>query len=144
MASFTKQEVTIIPAEEILLCEVVKAELKETPFWVDEKDHSKGKSEQVSFRFKVLEGEYAGQSVFGNTGTWYTETSKLGAWVREILAMDDLPEEFDTDQLEGYTVKVIIGNRTKDINGVPTVSGHFAETVARVEDNSYLTAPDAF
>jgi hypothetical protein len=144
MATFTKQEFTIIPAETIVTAEVVNAEEKETPFWADENDHSKGKSRQVSFRFKVLGGEYDDTIIFGNTGVYYSDNSKLGGWVREILAVDELPEEFDTDNLIGAVVKIIIGNRSKDVNGVQTITGHFAETIARVTDDDYLAADEVF
>lgn len=144
MATFTKTEITIIPAEEILECEVVNVEVKETPFLVDVKDPSKGYSEQVSFRFKVIGGEYDNQVIFGNTTTWYTDNSKLGSWVREILAMDELPTEFDTDVLVGARVNVIVGAKMKDVNGVPTVTGHKAETLSRILDDDYLTAAETF
>lgn len=144
MATIQKQEFTIIPAETICEAEVVNVEDKETPFWVDDDDHSKGKSHQFSFRFKITSGEFKGLVVFGNTPTWLSENSKLGSWVREILASDELPDELDTDNLIGLPVTLIIGNRSKEINGKMTVTGHFAQEVARLADNDYMSADDAF
>lgn len=144
MATLTKQEFTIIPADTIVEAEVVDVEEKETPFWVDEKDHSKGKSQQMSFRFKITDGEYAGMTVFGNTSCWFTENSKLGSWVREILAQDELPDELDTDNLIGLPVTLIIGNRTKEVNGQPVVSAHFVETIARLADDDMMSAEETF
>lgn len=145
MGSFTKQVVEIIPADTIVEAELINAEERETPFWVDDKDHSKGKSQQVSYTFKVVDGgEYNDKLIFGNTSTYYSDTSKFGSWVRELLAMDELPDEFDLEALIGARVKVIVGNRQKEINGEMVTSGHFAETIARLADDDYIAADDAF
>lgn len=87
------EEIQAIPANEVLAAEIVTCEERETPFWIDDKDHSKGKQRQVSFRFRITEdGEYYGRNLFGNTPTTFSTNPgfKLSIWVQEVLVMNSL------------------------------------------------------
>jgi hypothetical protein len=120
MAKFTLEEAPVfelIPEETILEAEVVNCEQRETPFWIDVDDHSKGKQEEISFRFKVTEpGEFFGRTLFGRTPPWFNTSPKcrLRIWTQEILGVDELAEgfEFDTDDLITMPVKIVIGHQT--------------------------------
>lgn len=150
MASFTlteSEEFEAIPEGELLEAEIVNCELRETPFLIDENDPSKGKKEQVSFRFRIVEdGPYFGRTLFGNTPTTFTThpDCKLRVWVQEILGMDSLPIdfEFDTETLIGATVKVIVGNRFKTAADGSQVAKDYVDTVARSGDMVF--ADEAF
>lgn len=134
MANFTlghseEQEFETIPVDTLAKAEVVKVDVAESPFWVDEDDHAKGKKEQVSFRFRINEGEFEGRQLFGNTPTTFTDhpDCKLSGWVREILDLDEFPTDFsfDTEQLEGCSVNIIVGHRRS--------GKEFVDTVARID-----------
>lgn len=120
MAKFTLEDAPVyelIPEDEILEAEVTNCEERETPFWIDEKDESKGKQREISFTFKITEpGEYFGRTLFGRTPVWFNTSPKcrLRLWVQEILGLDELPEgfEFDTDDLIDMPVKAVIGQFT--------------------------------
>lgn len=136
-----------IPADTILECEVEQVEDRETPFWIDRNDESKGKQRQVSFRFRVTgPEEYKGRVLFGNTPTTFSNhpDCKLRVWVQEILGQDQLPVGFklDLSQLEGAPVKVAIGNRDKKAADGSTVTKDFVADVMRV--TGFLDASDTF
>lgn len=141
MATFAlteSEEFEVIPADTILEVEVVNCELKETPFLVDDNDPSKGKKEQISFRFKVTEpGEWSGRTLFGNTPTTFTShpDCKLRAWVQELLGMNTLPAgfEFDTENLIGLTAKAIVGNRARKAADGTEVLKDYVDAVMRVD-----------
>ena len=106
----------LIPVDTILEAEVFNCERRETPFWIDKEDHSKGKQEEISFRFKITElGEYNGRTLFGSTPIWFNTSPKcrLRLWTQEILGLDELTEgfEFDTDDLITMPVKVVVGHK---------------------------------
>ena len=148
MASFTlsesqQVEFETIPANTVLETTIEEVNVQESPFWVDDKDHSKGKKEQVSFRFRVTEpGDWENRVLWGNTPTTFTDhpDCKLRVWVQEILGLDDLGEDFtfDTDHLVGETVKVVVGNRDKRNADGSTTTKDFAEGLIRLS-----TAPSA-
>jgi hypothetical protein len=111
-------EFVAIPEGEVLEAEIVSAEVKESPFWKDQNDHSKGKQQQVGFKFRIVEsGEYEDRVIFGNTPTTFTShpDCKLRVWVLEILGEDEFPLgfRFNTDNLVGMFVKVVVGNYDK-------------------------------
>lgn len=110
-------EVSLLPAGVPLLAEVVKAEVREHPFfWKDKNDHSKGKEEQVSFTFKILDDEFNGRFVYGDTPTIFNdnERCKLRRWVEEIFAFDSLAPgfQFGLDDTVGNPVYVIMRHET--------------------------------
>lgn len=120
MTEFTLEEsstpeFTLIPDGEILDCEVVACEERETPF--DDEKNPGQKQREVSFRFQVTDpGEYNGRTLFGRTPTTFNtnENCKLRLWVQELLGMDVLPEKFrfNTDTLIGLPCRVAVGVRT--------------------------------
>lgn len=124
-----------IPEDEIVECEIEKVEERETPFWIDKNDESKGKQRQVSFKFRVTgPAEYANRVLFGNTPVTFSNhpDCKLRVWVQEILGQDSLPVGFklDLEQLEGAPIKVAVGNRTKKAaDGTDTVKDFAADVM---------------
>ena len=135
------EEIQAIPANEVLAAEIVTCEERETPFWIDDKDHSKGKQRQVSFWFRITEdGEYYGRNLFGNTPTTFSThpDCKLRIWVQEVLDMDSLPEgfEFEPSDLEGLPVKVVVGNRPKTNQDGSVTQKDFVEQVIRLSGPS--------
>lgn len=146
MASFTLEEredteFEVIPADTVLETTLEEVEVKESPFWLDDDDHSKGKKKQVSFKFKVTEeGDYKNRVLWGNTPTTFSThpDCKLRVWVQEILGQDDLGGgfTFDTDHIEGLPVKVVVGNRTgRHQDGTPKVKD-YADGVIRMESGA--------
>lgn len=132
MTTYELQKFDFIPEGTKLETEIVNVEERETPFDVDENDPSKGKSVQVSFRFRVIQdGEYQGRILFGNTPAFYKNTTKLGAWVREILSTEELPEKLDLEDLIGLPVYVIVGHKLR--NG--QVHREYVDQVTRVESD---------
>lgn len=132
-------EFEVIPADTILAATIEECEVKESPFDIDDKDPSKGKKKQVSFKFRVSEGEeFANRVLFGNTPTTFTKhpDCKLRVWIQEILAQDSLADNFafDTDDLVGMRVKVIVGNRPKKNADGTTGVRDFASDVIRIRE----------
>lgn len=127
----------IIPEGTILSTVVEKAEVKDSFFWNDKEDHSKGKQQEVAFTFKVTEdGEYLDRKIFGRTSTAFTthDNCKLRRWVEEIFAFIDLPVgfEFNTDNLQDQPVQVVVGlNKYTDKKGDPQ-ERNFADNLIRV------------
>ena len=109
----TFEEFETLPADTILETTVQAVEQRTSPFWVDENDQSKGKREEVSFRFQVTSGEHQGRVFFGNTPTYFdaSPNCRLRVWVEEILGVDELPVgfKFDTDDLIDLPVKIVLG-----------------------------------
>lgn len=132
-------EFEAIPENTIATAIVESCEVKETPFWVDDNDHTKGKKDQVSFRFRLTDGEYANRVLFGNTPTTFSThpDCKLRVWVQEILAVETLPDNFsfDTDDLVNMTVKVVVGNRTRKAADGTDVVKDFVSDVIRVRSS---------
>jgi hypothetical protein len=152
MASFTLEDgpvYDVIPAETLLEAEIIDCKTQPGPFWVDKEDHSKGKQDQVSFKFKVLTpGQYEGQIVFGNTPPWFNKSPKctLRIWVQEILGFDELPDEFtfDTDDLVEQRCQIVIGNYVKKgKTEADDETKHFVEDVIRLDDD-LVDANDVF
>lgn len=114
------EEFKTIPDGEILEAEVSNCEHRETPF--DDENNPGQKKWEVSFRFQVKDGEYAGRTVFGNTPVTFTNhpDCKLRVWVQELLGLDSLPGgfRFDTDTLIGLPCRIAVGERVRE--GKPT------------------------
>lgn len=144
MTTLKLTEQTFIPAGLKLEATIVDVKKVPTPFWVDDNDHSKGKKDQISFRFKIIEGEYENRNLFGQTSTFYSNQSKLGAWVREILATDSLPEDLELEALIDLPVCVIVGHKTKEVNGMLEVAGERVDQVVRVISEGLYTADSTF
>lgn len=135
-----------IPVDTVLEAEVDKVEERETPFWIDQNDESKGKQRQVSFKFRITDAEHSGRVLFGNTPTTFSNhpDCKLRVWVQEILGVDTLPLGFklDLSQLEGAPIKVVVGNRSKKAADGSEVVKDFVSDVIRV--TGFVDASDVF
>lgn len=106
-----------------------------------DEDGQPKKKMQMSFKFKILEGEFKGEEVYGNTNLTFSKhpDCKLRVWVQEILGKDTLKDGFrvDTEMLEGLTCRINIAMR----QGKKQADGSFKQTnyvsdVMRDDDNS--------
>lgn len=136
-----------IPENTIVEADIEQVEERETPFWIDDNDHEKGKQRQVSFKFRVTgPEEYKGRILFGNTTTTFSNhpDCKLRVWVQEILGVDQLPLGFKLDlgQLEGAPIKVVVGNKTKKAADGTDIVKDRADAVMRV--TGFADAADTF
>lgn len=118
----------LLPADLVVMAEVVSAAVKDSLFWIDKDNHSLGKQKEVAFKFKVTEdGPYYDRFVYGRTSTTFNsnDNCRLRQWVEEIFAFGDLPVgfEFDTDSLAGQPVKIVVG-----INEYTDKKGDFKQT----------------
>ncbi len=144
------KEFKLLPQGAILLAEVLEAEVRDSFFWVDVEDHSKGKQKEVSFKFAIIEdGPYKGWKVWGNTPTTFNhnENCKLRHWVEEIFAWNEVPAgtSFDTADLLGQPVNVIIGHRTyNDKNTGESKTRVFVENLVRWDESYEETTDTAF
>lgn len=117
------KEWDVIPGNTELEAEVLGIEERVKPF----KDDRGNDVVKVNFSFKILsEGDYKNRRQFGETSTNFVDhpDCKLRAWVKAILGVDQLPEDFvlDTDDLLGMTVRIIVGNKPKkNADGSPGV-----------------------
>lgn len=113
------REFPVIPEYTQLICEVMKVEEREKKeeFRFDEDDLT-----EISYRFKVIDGEYAKRQMFGTTSPWFNwnPKCKFRHWVEAILGVekDGLPDNFELDlpALTGMKCRVIAGvkKRKKD------------------------------
>lgn len=107
-----------LPAGEIMLAEVVDVEERDSFFWVDKEDESKGKQREINWKFRIVDPtypEYAGRFVWGRTPTTFTthENCKLRLWAEEVFGSKfDVGFDFDLPDLIGQDVRVVIGNET--------------------------------
>jgi hypothetical protein len=129
-----RKDFPAIPEGKILNVEVIEVELRDRPEWAvrDPEDETK----EVSFRFRVLDGEYAKRNLWGTTMPWFNFSPKcrLRIWVQGILGVDELPDDFElklndvydankriTKQLftdlGGKHARVLVGNRIKKDTG---------------------------
>lgn len=133
----TQFEYESLPADSVLEAEVVDVTVEDSFFWVDDNDHSKGKKQQVSFRFRVTDGEYAGRNFWGNTPTYFDSSPncRLRVWVEELLGADELPVgfSFDTDMLVGAPCRIVLGLSKKGKN--------FVSDVMRAKESVTAAAP---
>ena len=134
MATFQLEEsqpFDVIPEDEVLAAVVESCEERETPW--ERPDGSK--AVQISFRFLITEGQYAGRTIFGNTPTTFTThpDCKLRIWAQELLGQDKLPAgfKFDTDDLVGLPCRVVIGNRARKAKDGSEVVRDFVSEVLR-------------
>lgn len=144
------KEFKLLPDGAILLAEVLEAEERDSFFWIDKEDHSKGKQREVNFKFAIIEeGEYKGWKVWGTTPTTFNhnENCKLRHWVEEIFAWDEVPAgtTFDTSDLLGQPVSVIIAHK----DYVDKTTGKdktrvFVENLVRYDEGYEETTLNAF
>lgn len=134
-------EFEAIPANEVIEAMIEEVEVKDSPFDVDEGDPSKGKKQQVSFKFRVTEeGQWNNRVLWGNTPTTFSShpDCKLRVWVQEILGLDSLnPDDdfsFDTDHLVNMPVNIVVGNRNKKTVDGSNIVKDFVQSVIRLKD----------
>ena len=115
--SSTDKEYPLIPEYTRLHCEVIGVEEKEKR--VEHRYDPEVPETEISFKFKVLDGEYANQWLFGNTRAIFNwdPKCKFRHWVEAILGVtkDGLPEgyELDLPALTGMKVDIIAGVRIR-------------------------------
>lgn len=106
---------------------VILSATEQDSFWdVDDKDPSKGKKREVSFKFEITEeGTYNGRWVWGSTPTFFDDNPrcKLRIWVQEAFGLDEIPIgfKFALDQLEGQPVRIHVAKSPKGRNYVTDV-----------------------
>ena len=140
---------TPLPAGEIMLAEVVECYERESPFWKDPDNHSLGKKQEVSWKFRIIDDrfpDFLNRFVWGSTPTTFTthENCKLRLWVEEVFASEfQVGFDFELDELVGQEVRVVIGNRTYTNKDGEVVTKDFVESLLRAP--SYDEDPvDAF
>jgi hypothetical protein len=130
------REFSVIPEGEILQAELLNVKVVEKP-WDDKLTGEPQK--MVSFEFVITEDcPYKNQHVWGETWTSFNTGSPLYRWVKELLGQDQLEVgfKFDTDNLDGLTGRVLIGNRPKKDKNTGNVTGthYYVEDVYRASD----------
>mgnify|MGYP000926634079 FL=1 len=92
--------------------EVVKVELRDKPDWAIRDPEV---TKEVSFQFRILNGEFARRMMWGNAAPFfnYSPKCRLRIWVQGILGVDELPEDYelDLDSLAGKKCRILVGNR---------------------------------
>lgn len=102
-----------------LTLKVIKVEERDSFFWVDKDDESKGKQREISFRFQVDDqsSDFHNRTFFGSTSTSFSThpNCRFRLWIEQILQVDELPEdfEFELEELEGLYVTGIVGTYPK-------------------------------
>lgn len=101
-----------IPENTIVDVEVVSVELRDKPEWAI---RDPDVTQEVSFRFRVVSGQYEKRNLWGNAAPFFNFSPKcrLRIWVQGILGVDELPEGFELDlpSLTGRRARVLVGNR---------------------------------
>lgn len=106
-----KRAFVTIPEGEILEVEVTKVQKAVKPF----KDDDGNPVVKVEFTFSVVDDNYNGRLLWGETPTTFTThpDCKLRSWVQEILAVTELPPgfEFNTDTIIGSRARAVVAIR---------------------------------
>lgn len=132
-------EFTAAPEGTELILKVIKVEERDSFFWVDKDDESKGKQREISFRFQVEDpsSDYNNRTFFGSTSTSFSThpNCRFRLWLEQILQVDEFPEdfEFELEELEGLYVIGVVGTYPKK-DGT---------TGNRIEDLKALNGPGA-
>lgn len=100
----------------VLLAEIVKLQERETPFYIDDANPDLGFRDEISWRFRVIEGDNTDKTVWGSTGTKFMahENCKFYSWVLSALGIDEIDDPdfvLELDALEGIICRVRIGTR---------------------------------
>jgi len=112
----------VIPERALVDCEVVKVELRKLNPEFRAQFNIKDEYE-VSFRFRVIDGDYKGQPIFGTAKPYLndSDTCRLRFWLQELLGVDSLPSDFsfkfdennEVPDLVGLQCQVLVKNRVK-------------------------------
>lgn len=102
-----------IPDGTMHSAEIVKCEERDHPFFKE--DDGVTPQREVSFTFKITDGDYAERYIYGRTPTTFTThpDCKLRGWVQSAYSLDEVPLdfEFEPEDLNGLPVKIIAGVR---------------------------------
>lgn len=134
------------PDKSVFEAKVVEVSQQDSRWDVDENDPSKGKKQELSFKFAVIdpEGKFDNRWVWGRCAAYLSTDSrnKLRQWVQGILDIDVLPEgfAFDTEDLVGKQCRLVISAYEKKNGGG---IGNYVEEVrqSRVTSGSLASAP---
>lgn len=128
------REFTVLPEGEIYTAELVSATVVEKP-WTDKLTGDPVK--KVSFDFRIIDGEYKNQHVWGESWTDFNKNSQLYRWVKELLGQNELEVgfKFELEALAGLFARIVIGHRPKK-NKANEVIGtyYFVDDVIRASD----------
>lgn len=104
------------------LADLVDIKEQDSMFWVDQNDHEKGKQREISYLFKILDGEFADRTVFGRTPPWFntSPSCKFRLWVQELLGVDDLEVglSLEIENLINLPVQIYVEQYDKKNGGV--------------------------
>jgi len=142
------REWPVIPERTLVDCEVVKINLRElNPEFrarFDIKDEH-----EVSFDFRVTDGEFRGQRIFGTAKPYLndSDTCRLRFWLQEILGVDSLPGDFvfkldennEAPDLVGLRCRVLVKNRVRKSDGKRS---HVVGEVLRAQQATTLSEAD--
>lgn len=140
----TSEDFEVIPEGTELRLKVIKVEERDSFFWVDKDDHSRGKQREISFRFQVSDptSDYDNRTLFGSTSTSFSTHSncKFRLWIEQILQVDELPGEFEfeLEELEGLYVMGIVSTYPKKAGG----QGNRIEDLKMVKNAGVSTLDD--
>lgn len=91
----------------VVRAKILDIKEKETPFWIDDEDHSKGKKMQFNFRFECLDEikgwpESVGKWFWGSTGTVLSRhpNCHLYQWVCAIAQVDEIEAGYKVDMTD--------------------------------------------
>jgi len=102
----------ILEEHTVVNVEVVTVEEQESFF----KDDDGNPKNEVVFKFRITDGEFEGQHLWGRTPTTWSmnEKCKLRQWAEQILATK-IPAgtPLDTDDLVGRPARAVVGTFTK-------------------------------
>lgn len=127
-----------IPDGRILNVEVEECEVRA----YDEafrKQYNVEDTHEVSFKFRVKDGEFEKRVVFGSASPYCEPGTKLYDYTKEILGKDELPEGFvwDSDLLTGLRCRIQVREHTKK-NGEKT---NKVKALFRAEETQYQATP---
>jgi hypothetical protein len=90
---------------EVVRCEIRAVNREVTPW--------KTSDQEVSFAFKVRDGEYKNRWLWANTEAVLdgSDRCRLRQWIQEIIGVDTLPDgwEFDPNDLVGLDCRIRVG-----------------------------------
>lgn len=118
-----------IPDGEVLPAVVEKIEKRTSPF----KDKDGNEQEEVSFVFKVTEGEYAGRTLYGNARAEFTSSPfcRLRIWIQSLMNVDELPvdAEVETEHLIGLPCRIAVAAKDREAPDGSTIVRNYVTDV---------------
>ena len=143
-----EKEWPVIPEKALVDVEVVKIQLRDIPAEFRAKYDIKDEQE-VNFDFRVTDGEYKGQRIFGSAKPYLNDSDncRLRFWLQEILGVDQLPGDFvfkldeknEASDLVGLRCRVLVRNKTRQSDGKKS---HAVAEVLRAPQRTTLSESD--